>query len=223
MKTVRQVLLAAVALALAGDVFGADAVSCVRASDHPLVTWRSNSADPVRIYFKASNAKAESYVEAVRTGAITWALLPKPAATTETIAVRIATLSDGKVVEHSRQTLKVHEACAAQTLTPEQQRAASSIVVGATAESTIVPIGFVCDGIAANISASGVMTARNACSELAAQMAQTGESASTETKTRQSGDETGVTSHVARPPRRGPVSSPPITPRRPRPVSPSTP
>ena len=223
MKTVRQVFLAAFALALAGEVFGAGAIVCVRPTDHPLVTARLNSADAVRVYFKASNAKAESYVEAVRSGAITWALLPKPAATTETIAVRIATLVNGKSVEHARHTLKIDEACAAQTLTPEQQRAASSIVVGATGESTIVPIGFVCDGIAANISASGVMTARNACSELAAQMAQSGEGASTESKTRQSGDETGVTSHVARPPRRGPVSSPPVTPRRPRPVSPSTP
>ena len=219
MKTVRQVFLATVALALAGEVFGAEAVSCVRPADHPLVTWRSETVEPVRVYFKASNAKAESYVEAVRSGATSWAVLPKPAATTATIAVRIATLAGNKPVERARRTVKVDQACAAQTLNPEQQRATSSIVVGATGETTIVPVGFVCDGIAANISATGIMTARNACSELAAQLAQNGEGSTTESKPRLAGDETGLTG-VDHPQRRDAINpTPPVNPRRGTPVS----
>ena len=224
MKTLRQVLLAGAALAIAGEVFGAEAISCVRPIEHPLVQWRADGADPVRVYFKTSNAKAESYVEATRSGAVAWAVLPKAAATTDAIAVRVATLISGQPVEQMKQTIRVDQNCAVQTFTPEQTRATASIVVGATAESTLVPIGFVCDGIAANISSKGVMTARNACSELAAQLAQSGEgSTDSSAKLAGAGDEAGVTSHVVRPPRRGPVASPPVTPRRPRPVSPRSP
>lgn len=120
----------------------------------------------VRVYFRATEEKAEYYMEMRATGnGSFFAVLPKPESGTSAVEMYVmARDAEGRPVKSGPITVKVASGCEVK-LTEEQQRYAQNLVVGNTAadqEGKVVE-GFLCDGIVSRIDIKGALRPDEQC------------------------------------------------------------
>ena len=144
---------------------------CIPAGGNAKVSASWTGAGQVttaRVYFRASGAKEESFLELRRTNAPNgyWAVLPVPTPEATAVSYRIVLKdSDGRAASSDPREVPVTAACPA-ALSSEESAYAKNLVVGQTGGSqNAVPAGFSCAGVVAFISASGDLRSLPPCNE----------------------------------------------------------
>lgn len=176
-----QVLLGALVLSVSAEGWAAgqadtqglsyQRLSCVPAGGNAKVSANlpdGFSSASVRLYFRASTARDDHFVEMRRSGRDGyWAVLPAPSLQTPSVTYRVvARDGDGRVLSTEPAQAPVVASCPV-TLADDEARAARNLVVGLTNRSQYpVPPGFGCKGIVARITADGELSAYSACAEV---------------------------------------------------------
>lgn len=124
-----------------------------------------------RVYFRASGAKEESFLELRRTAAPNgyWAVLPVPAPGVTTVSYRFVLKdADGRVASTDPAEVPVLPSCPV-ALTTDEVAYARNLVVGQTSVAQVaVPAGFSCAGVVAAIATNGDMRSVPPCTEAVA-------------------------------------------------------
>lgn len=144
---------------------------CVPAGANAKVVAKWTGAGQVttaRVYFRASGAKEESFLELRRTSEANgyWAVLPVPAHGVASVSYRVVLKdADGRAVSSDVPAVPVTASCPA-ALSDAEVAYAKNLVVGQTAVAqAAVPAGFSCAGVVAAIAANGDMRSVPPCTE----------------------------------------------------------
>lgn len=147
---------------------------CVPATANAKVTASWTGAGQVtmaRVYFRASGAKEESFLELRRTSVPNgyWAVLPVPAQGVTAVSYRVVLKdSDGKAASSDPVDVPVSASCPV-TLSTDELAYAKNLVVGQTGVAqAAVPAGFSCAGVVAFIASNGDMKSLPPCPEMLA-------------------------------------------------------
>jgi hypothetical protein len=122
-----------------------------------------------RTYFRASGSGAFYFLEMKRGDAGRyWAVLPIPSEGTKAVEFKVVA-KDSAGQESSTAVVSVPVADVSASLSAEEAKAASNLIVGLTeAGQTGVPVGFRCDGIVNVIATSGELRPNDECRKAAA-------------------------------------------------------
>lgn len=124
-----------------------------------------------RVYFRASGAKEESFLELRRTSVPNgfWAVLPVPSQGVTAVSYRVVLKdSDGKAASSDPVEVPVSASCPV-TLSADELAYAKNLVVGQTGVAqAAVPAGFSCAGVVAFIASNGDMKSTPPCTEVLA-------------------------------------------------------
>ena len=144
---------------------------CVPAAGNAkvLASWTgAGQVTTARVYFRASGAREESFLELRRTGVANgfWAVLPVPAPGATAVTYRIVLKdSDGRAASSDPVEVPVSASCRV-TLSADELAYARNLVVGQTgAAQPPVPAGFSCSGVVAVIASNGDMRSLPPCTE----------------------------------------------------------
>jgi hypothetical protein len=141
-------------------------IGCVAPAMNPRVTAQmANPVRTARVYFKATGA-TEYYVDMQGTmqGGYS-AILPQLDSTTSSFTYRVVTTdASGAQTSSPAMTASASASCPPASLSAGDQRYASNLVLGLTAEGQVgVPLGFTCKGIVSVITARGEMRPNDEC------------------------------------------------------------
>ncbi len=149
-------------------------LACVPATGNAkvLASWAgAGQVTTARVYFRASGAKEESFLELRRTNAPNgfWAVLPVPAPGATAVSYRIVLKdADGKAASSEPVDVPVSATCPV-TLSADEVAYAKNLVVGQTGAAQVaVPAGFSCAGVVAVIASNGDMRSLPPCTETVA-------------------------------------------------------
>jgi hypothetical protein len=141
-------------------------IGCVAPAMNPRVTAQmANPVRSARVYFKATGA-TEYYVDMQGTtqGGYS-AILPQLDPTTSSFTYRVVTTdASGAQTTTPVMTASASASCAPANLSASDQRYASNLVLGLTAEGqSAVPPGFTCKGIVSEITVRGELKPNDEC------------------------------------------------------------
>ncbi len=141
-------------------------IGCVAPAMNPRVTAQmANPVRSARVYFKATGA-TEYYVDMQGTAQGGYsAILPQIEPTTSSFTYRVVTTgASGAQTTSPTMTASASASCPPASLSAADQRFASNLVLGLTADSqSAVPQGFTCKGIVSEITVDGKLKPNDEC------------------------------------------------------------
>jgi hypothetical protein len=141
-------------------------IGCVAPAMNPRVTAQmANPVRSARVYFKATGA-TEYYVDMQGTAQGGYsAILPQLAPATSSFTYRVVTTdASGAQTTSPAMTASASASCAPASLSASDQRFASNLVLGLTADGqSAVPPGFTCKGIVSEITVRGELKPNDEC------------------------------------------------------------
>jgi hypothetical protein len=165
-------LVLGVALLASATAFAAPAapqishsrLNCVGVGANAKVIAKIANANSARVYFSAQNG-SEYYVEMLQRGTNEfWTVLPIADMKTSAINYRIVAKGEGNAqMSTPAVSVPVEANCASFSLTRDEKRFATNLVIGQTVTAVDALEGFDCYGVVSTITASGEMRSYNEC------------------------------------------------------------
>lgn len=139
-------------------------LNCVGVGANAKVIAKIDNATSARVYFRAQGGP-EYYVEMLQRGANDfWTVLPIAEMNTAAISYRIVAKGEGSMqMATPAATVPVQANCASFSLSRDEKRLATNLVIGQTANMVAALEGFDCYGVVSTITVAGEMRAYNEC------------------------------------------------------------